>query len=325
MSLYQDETPVRIERLSKSYRSVVRRKKIHALRDVSLKVTAGEIFGLLGPNGAGKTTLVKILLSIAYPTAGEAYLFGLSARNPQSRMCIGYLPENHRPPEHLSPAKMLDLYGCLSRVPKAVRRKRIPELLERVGLSRWKDEKIGRFSKGMKQRVGMAQSLMNDPALIVLDEPTDGVDPVGRREIRDLLVWLRDQGKTIFLNSHLLSEVEQVCSRVAILNQGRLIREGTISSFLTTRGEFEIVSTIIPASTLAAFGGKMVPVPESTNGLPDPYMQTYRVTVEDRRHLNDILDRLRNDLVELETVRPVKPSFEDIFVDLVGKNPESSD
>ncbi|MCH8348221.1 MAG: ATP-binding cassette domain-containing protein [Proteobacteria bacterium] len=222
------------------------------LKDLSFEVRAGEIFGLLGPNGAGKTTLIKILLDIVRPTTGEATLFNIPVRKPRARQRVGYLPENHRFPDFLTAGQMLDLYGRMAHVPAHERRQRIPPLLEAVRMTPWLDVKIKKFSKGMMQRLGLAQALLADADLIFLDEPTDGVDPVGRREIRDLLVQLRDQGKTIFLNSHLLSEVEQVCTRVAILNKGRLVREGSIEALTAIEPVYEVLSTPIPEGLLAA-------------------------------------------------------------------------
>ena len=191
--------------------------KIHALNGVSLTVQRGEIFGLLGQNGAGKTTLIKILLGITKKTDGQALLLDHPAGTASVRRRVGYLPEDHRFPDYHTGASLLNFYGALLGVPAGVRRKRIPEVLETVGLKGRMHYKIRTYSKGMKQRVGIAQALLHEPDVIFLDEPTDGVDPVGRREIRDLMQSLKEEGKTIFLNSHLLSEVEQICDRVAIL------------------------------------------------------------------------------------------------------------
>ena len=195
--------------------------KITALKGVSLTVERGEIFGLLGQNGAGKTTLIKILLGIIRKTEGEAALLDRPAGTASVRRRVGYLPEDHRFPDYHTGASLLDFYGALLDVPARVRRKRIPAILELVGLKGRMHYKIRTYSKGMKQRLGVAQALLHDPDVIFLDEPTDGVDPVGRREIRDLMQTLKAEGKTIFLNSHLLGEVELICDRVAILQQGR--------------------------------------------------------------------------------------------------------
>jgi len=213
---------------------------ITALKGVSLTVERGEIFGLLGQNGAGKTTLIKILLGVIRKTEGEASLLDRPAGTASVRRRVGYLPEDHRFPDYHTGASLLDFYGALLDVPARVRRKRIPEILNVVGLKGRMHYKIRTYSKGMKQRLGVAQALLHEPDVIFLDEPTDGVDPVGRREIRDLMQSLKAEGKTIFLNSHLLSEVEQICDRVAILAKGELVREGDIATLTKQQGFFLI-------------------------------------------------------------------------------------
>ena len=208
---------LRLEGLVKQYKTGDR-----ALKGIDLEVPEGSIYGLIGPNGAGKTTAIRMILDIIGPDAGTVEVFG-STDIDVIRSRVGYLPEHHRMPRYLSGAQILDFYGSLCGVPRETRRSRAARLLELVGMSDWAKKKISSYSKGMQQRIGLAQALMNDPELIVLDEPTDGVDPIGRREIRDVLVDLRRQGKTIFLNSHLLSELEMVCDRVAILVQGEVV------------------------------------------------------------------------------------------------------
>jgi ABC-2 type transport system ATP-binding protein len=214
--------------------------KIEALKGVTLTVERGEIFGLLGQNGAGKTTLIKILLGITKKTDGEARLLGKPSGTASVRRRVGYLPEDHRFPDYHTGASLLDFYGALNEVPRRVRRQRIPEMLDLVGLKGRMNYKIRTYSKGMKQRLGIAQALLHAPDVIFLDEPTDGVDPVARREIRDLMQSLKAEGKTIFLNSHLLGEVEQICDRVAILARGELVREGEIASLTRLQGFFLI-------------------------------------------------------------------------------------
>ncbi len=213
---------------------------IQALAGVTLTVERGQIFGLLGQNGAGKTTLIKILLGVTKKTEGRALLLDQPAGAASARRRVGYLPEDHRFPDYHTAASLLDFYGALLDVPGRVRRQRIPEILEVVGLKGRMHYKIRTYSKGMKQRLGIAQALMHQPDVIFLDEPTDGVDPVGRREIRDIMQSLKAEGKTIFLNSHLLSEVEQICDRVAILAKGELVREGDIAALTKVQGFFLI-------------------------------------------------------------------------------------
>ena len=208
---------IHIDRLVKEYGPV------KALKGVSLAVERGEIYGLLGQNGAGKTTMIKILLGITRLTDGSARLLGEPAGTVAVRRRVGYLPEDHRFPDYHTGYSLMELYGTLLEMSRGERRRRIPEMLETVGLKGRMHSKIRTYSKGMKQRLGIAQALMHQPEVIFLDEPTDGVDPVGRREIRVLMQRLKDEGTTIFLNSHLLGEVELICDRVGILDRGRLV------------------------------------------------------------------------------------------------------
>ena len=315
--------------LAKTYRNgVFKKRTVEALQGVSLEVAPGEIFGLLGPNGAGKTTLVKSLLGIVHPTAGEARLFGVPASEARARRPAGYLPENHRFPDFLSARRVLHTYGALSGVPPAERKERIPGLLEKVNMAEAADAKIKTFSKGMLQRTGLAQALLSRPRLLFLDEPTDGVDPVGRRQIRDILVELQREGTTVFLNSHLLSEVEQVCSRVAILNEGKFVREGTIEGLTQDEHVYDLRATPVPEETLGALSeGVLTAALEDaagqsarTNGEAAPAdTHRYRVTVDSRAHLNDVLDRLRAGGVELESITPKRQPLEDYFIDVVSR------
>ncbi len=214
--------------------------RIEALKGVSLSVERGAIFGLLGQNGAGKTTLIKILLGITRRTDGRALLLGEPVGAASVRRRVGYLPEDHRFPDYHTGASLLHFYGALLGMSRKDRDWRIPEVLEMVGLKGRMHYKVRTYSKGMKQRLGVAQAMFHDPEVIFLDEPTDGVDPVGRREIRDLLGTLKAQGKTIFINSHLLGEVELICDRVAILSRGELIREGDIATLTRQKGLFTV-------------------------------------------------------------------------------------
>jgi ABC-2 type transport system ATP-binding protein len=203
-------------------------------------VEKGQIYGLLGRNGAGKTTLVKILLSIVHATGGRARLLERDVPSVGSRESVGYLPEDHRFPDYHTAGSLLQFLGGLSGMSRAARRARIPELLELVSMREWQHEKIRKYSKGMRQRVGIAQALLHDPQVVFLDEPTDGVDPVGRKQIRDVIVELKSRGKTVFVNSHLLSEVELVSDRVAILDKGRIVREGTVDELTRASNVWEV-------------------------------------------------------------------------------------
>jgi len=214
--------------------------RIQALKGVTLDVHKGEIYGLLGQNGAGKTTLVKVLLGIAWKSFGEARLLGKEVGSVAVRQRVGYLPEDHRFPDYHTASSLLNFYGKLMSVPYRDRKRKIPALLDLVGLKARAKAKIKTFSKGMKQRLGLAQAMFHDPEVIFLDEPTDGVDPVGRREIRAVMGRLKEQGTTIFLNSHLLGEVELICDRVGILQRGEMVREGDIASLTRLQGLYVI-------------------------------------------------------------------------------------
>src|SRR5436190_3963271 len=203
------ELALDLTHVSKTYKGRVR-----ALQGIAMQVRRGEVFGLLGPNGAGKSTLVKIMMTVIRPTQARGTMLGRPIGHKPTLGRVGYLPEHHRFPEYLTGAQVLDFYGALAKVPRKERRQRSAKLLDMVGMTAWGTKRVRGYSKGMRQRVGIAQALMNDPDLVVLDEPTDGVDPVGRRDIRAICSQLRDEGRTVFINSHLLSELEMVCDRV---------------------------------------------------------------------------------------------------------------
>ncbi|MBW4573283.1 MAG: ABC transporter ATP-binding protein [Tolypothrix carrinoi HA7290-LM1] len=217
-------------------------QKVVSLKSCSLKVYKGETFGLLGPNGAGKTTLLKLLLGVIRPTAGRGLLLGRPLGDRTVKERIGYLPENAYLYDYLTGWEFLQLAAGLFQIPKSVQRQRIPELVELVGLSPTDARKkpLRRYSKGMLQRVGMAQALINDPELVFLDEPMSGLDPVGRYQMREIILSLKAAGKTIFFNSHILSEVEKICDRVAILSQGQLICSGSLNQLLGTKSTYRV-------------------------------------------------------------------------------------
>jgi ABC-2 type transport system ATP-binding protein len=285
--------------------------KVHALRGVAMQVHAGEIFGLLGPNGAGKSTLVKLMMTVVRPTRIEGTLLGHPVGHKPTLRRVGYLPEHHRMPSYLTGAQALDYYGALGAVDRATRRQRSAELLETVSMTEWADHKVSAYSKGMQQRLGLAQALINDPELVLLDEPTDGVDPVGRRDIRDVLVRLREQRKTVFLNSHLLSEVEMVCDRVAILVEGRIVMQGTLEDLTAGSRRYEI--TIEGAAPEWARGDAAVRVEAAPDG-------TTRLVVPgaEPAPVQPILDRLRADDRVICAVKPVRETLEDLFMRAVG-------
>jgi ABC-2 type transport system ATP-binding protein len=231
--------------LSKVYRTGFwLNRQVESLKDCTLQVYEGETFGLLGLNGAGKTTLLKTLLGIVKPTAGKGLLLGKPLGDRSIKQKIGYLPENPYFYDFLTGWELLEYTAGLFEIPHSVQKQRIPALLELVGLtqSAAKKKQLRQYSKGMVQRVGMAQALMNDPELVFLDEPMSGLDPLGRKQMRDIIVSLGDRGKTVFFNSHVLSEVEQICSRVGILARGELISCGTLSELLINEDEYYVVS-----------------------------------------------------------------------------------
>jgi ABC-2 type transport system ATP-binding protein len=305
-----------VSSLSKTYRTgLLRRSAVQALDGVSLAVEKGAIFGLLGPNGAGKTTLVKILLGLVHPTSGTARLFDRPAGNPTARQRSGFVPENHRFPGFFTAVQTLHAYGRLADVPRAERTDRIPALLERLDLEGRGDSKVKTFSKGMLQRLGLAQALLNDPDLLFLDEPTGGVDPVGRRAIRDIVLELREEGKTIFLNSHLLSEVEKVCTQIAILREGSLVRQGSVEELTAVERVYDLIATPIPDSIRNDADLPLAPAPDGSS--PELDLKQYRVRADDRATLNAVLDRLRGADVEIESITPLRQSLEDYFIDVV--------
>jgi len=215
-------------------------KRVHALQGVDLRVNRGEVFGLLGPNGAGKSTLVKIMMTVVRATRAEGMILGQPVGHKPTLARVGYLPENHRFPKYLTGRQVLEFFAALAGVDRVTRRRRSSEFLDVVGMAQWADSKISTYSKGMLQRVGLAQALVHEPDLVVLDEPTDGVDPVGRRDILEVLNRIRGQGRTVFVNSHALSELEAICDRVAILVKGQVAKQGTIDELTVARQRYEI-------------------------------------------------------------------------------------
>lgn len=227
-----------------------------AVEDLDLKVEEGQIFGLLGPNGAGKTTTIKILMGLHFATSGTARIMGKPLGDNTVKSKIGFLPENPYFYDYLTGEEFLNYYGQLYGMPRSLRNKRIPELLTTVGLGAAGDVQLRGYSKGMLQRVGLAQALLNDPKLVILDEPQSGLDPFGRKEVRDLIVKLKEQGRTVMFSSHILSDAEMICDRVAILHHGRLIAEGQMSELLSTRVEEFEVSMRDAKPDLAEFARK---------------------------------------------------------------------
>lgn len=305
---------IQVDSLTKVYKSFATNRSITAIKDLSLSVQTGEIFGLLGPNGAGKTTLIKVLLNICFPTQGGAKIFDTDISDYRIKKRIGYLPENHKYPNYLSGEEVLRYFGRLSGIEdRKVLRDSIDKNLDLVGMTKWRKTKIKKYSKGMMQRLGIAQAMINDPDLIFLDEPTDGVDPIGRKEIRDILLNLKSQGKTIFLNSHLLSEVEMITDQIAILNKGILIKEGSVKELTQEGFEYQI--------TLDQ-NAQQKKLDELRNTSPHFVNITHKfsVKVSNTDELNDVIDKLRNSGVMIESFIAVKTSLEDLFINLIKES-----
>jgi len=281
---------------------------VEALRGVSLQVPRGGIFGLLGPNGAGKSTLVKILMTIVRPTRCEGMMLGHPIGHKPTLARVGYLPEHARFPEYLSGLDVVRYVAGLTGVSGGVAKSRAEELVAMVGMKEWGKRKMGKYSKGMKQRIGLAQALVNDPEIVFLDEPTDGVDPTGRLEMRNLLQRMRDEGRTVFINSHLLGELEMICDSVAIMDQGELVRQGTISELTEKSRRYEIrVEGSVPSDLQAQLKRDGVDFSENVlsvyQGTPAP--------------MQPIIDALRASSVTIVEMREVRQSLEELFMESV--------
>jgi len=237
---------VETRNLTKTYRDFWGRKKKTALNALDLQINKGEIFGLLGPNGSGKTTTIKLLLGLLFPTTGDAFVFGESSANVEKNERIGYLPEESYLYRFLNAEETLDFYGRLFDIPSSVRRKRAAELIELVGLGNDKKRILREYSKGMRQRIGLAQALINDPDLIILDEPTSGLDPLGTAWMKELILDLRKKGKTVLMCSHRLDDVQDVCDRIAILFNGDLQEQGTVTKLVEDAQRMQITATGLP-------------------------------------------------------------------------------
>jgi ABC-2 type transport system ATP-binding protein len=286
-------------------------RKVRALIDVSIRVRRGEVFGLLGPNGAGKSTLVKILTTVIRPSTASGHVLGRPIGDKPTLARLGYLPEHHRFPEYLTGRQVVEFYGALAGVPARERRLKAGELIEFVGMKDWADRKVGQYSKGMRQRIGLAQAMVNNPDLIILDEPTDGVDPVGRREIREMVLSMRGQGRAVFINSHLLSELELVCDRVAILVKGKVAAQGTIAELTDHRRRYEIEVEGGGDEGLVAIAGEA--------GLSGRIVQgVLIVPTAEPAAIQPLLDKLRARGRVIAAVRPVRPSLEDLFMEAVS-------
>lgn len=311
-----DQPVIDIQNLQKTYRSgLLRRQKIQALQDVSLQIPAGRIYGLLGPNGAGKTTLIKILLGIVRKSSGQATVLGHTAGHLQARRRIGYLPENHRIPRHLTGLTALEYYGCLSGLSVGEVRRRSPKLLSQVGLSGREKERVSGYSKGMQQRLGLAQAMLHQPDLIILDEPTDGVDPVGRKEIRDVLRGLADGGTSIFLNSHLLQEIELICESVAILTKGKVRITGSVRELTEAIAESPLVLHVATDEQTATECIEPHPV-LSMHSVKEGVIEV-QVVLPEQSEVDRVVDQFRSRQVSILSMRRRDLTLEEAFLQII--------
>lgn len=283
----QSDVVVETRNLSKVYRDFWGRQKVRALKALDLEVRRGEIFGLLGPNGSGKSTTIKLLLGLLFPTSGQALVFDKEATDVSNKERIGYLPEESYLYRFLNAEETLDFYGRLFDMSAADRKQRIDELLTLVGLSRARRRQLREYSKGMTRRVGLASALINDPELIFLDEPTTGLDPIGTREMKDLILRLRDEGKTVLMCSHLLADVQDVCDRIAILHQGELKELGRVDTLLTVQDTTQIQANGLTKDAedeirevIKKHGGSLVSMENPRSTLEELFLRIVRESEE---------------------------------------------
>ncbi|MGC8784293.1 MAG: ATP-binding cassette domain-containing protein [Armatimonadota bacterium] len=303
------ESAIKIEGLTKEYLNKTTGKMVRAVDDLHLEVYRGEIFGFLGPNGAGKTTTIKMLLGLIFPTKGDAWIFGKPIGDVSVKRQIAYLPESPYFYEYLTGRQVLDFYARLFGIPADERKKKVDTLLDMVGLSRDGDKTLRNYSKGMLQRIGVAQALINDPELLFLDEPTSGLDPMARIEIRDLIIRLKQQGKTVFLSSHQLLEVELICDRVSILNRGKLLKAGKLDELLPS-GRVEIVAENVSDDGVIAKIRDAGGVVQRQDG---------RIVVQqpDDASVNKVVDIIRSANGTIRSLTPQRRTLEELFVSTI--------
>lgn len=288
------------------------RKRVEAVKNASFSVRRGEIFGLLGPNGAGKTTTIKSILRLIFPSEGEIRIFGRPAGDREAAKRVGYMPENPYVYQYLKPLEFLDLCGRLTGIPKVERGERSEAMVDKVGLRHAVDRPIGKFSKGMMQRVGLAQALLHDPELLVLDEPMSGLDPIGRKEVRDVLLEQRARGKTLLFTSHILSDVELLCDRVVIMQRGEITSEGQVSDLLESAGrQVEIRLSGASAALKTSLASRAVVVDDGAGHLT--------LRADGDRAIDEIL-RISNAAgARLDALIPVRQTLENLFLQNAGR------
>ena len=304
---------VEIENLTKDYEiGFWRKRKVRALDGLSLSVEAGEIFGFLGANGAGKTTTLKLLMRLTFPTAGKARILGSDIDNVAMHQRIGYLPENPYFYDYLTAREFLEYCAELFGQPRKLRKQQAEDLLSRVHLDekRWNTQ-LRKFSKGMLQRVGLAQALINDPEIVFLDEPMSGLDPIGRREVRDLIASLRQTGKTVFMCSHILSDIEVLCDRVAILKKGKLAHLGRLNDLRQQSGDTSLVEIVVTGTNVQSL---LAQLPDSEKFAVTETAGGLNVQVSEERDVDAVIAALRKVDGKLVSVQPVRQSLEELFV-----------
>ncbi len=304
---------LKTEGLTKEYRSGFWRTRVRVLHDLNLEVYQGEIFGYLGPNGAGKTTTLKLLMGLIYPTAGRASILGRDVQDVAVKAQVGFLPENPYFYDYLTGREFLHFYGQLFGLPYRDRRQRIEELLHAVGLSKAAELQLRKYSKGMLQRIGLAQALINDPQVIVLDEPTSGLDPVGRKEVRDLILDLKGKGKTVFFSTHIVPDAEMICDRVGIIVAGRLVRVGTLEELLGS----EVEGIEITASGFDEAVGSQI----AQWSVRPPVQHGDRVffAVRTEKEASQVMEFLLGRGAAVHAVHPKRRTLEDLFLQEVAR------
>lgn len=300
---------IEFREVTKVYRRPLRGQEIAALTNVSFEVAPGEVCAFLGPNGAGKTTSISIIMGFLFADSGEIRVLGFEPGDVRAKQQIGFLPENFAFYKYMKASKLLRFHSELAGIPPEKVDNLISDLLYKVKLQGYEELKIGKYSRGMVQRLGIAQALISDPQLIVLDEPTSGLDPAGRKEVRDTILSLKNAGKTIFLSSHILSEVEQICDRVIIIDRGRMVRSGTIQEMLVAGDRVEIVVDQLPEAIEAAIVETGATIERGAHGVH------INAAVAQKRELAERLWAAGRDVV---SIIPMRSSLEELFLKVVG-------
>lgn len=302
---------IKTKDLSKVYEAALRGQDVHALKKLNIEVMSGEIFAYLGPNGSGKTTTIKMLLGLIFPTSGEIEILGSKdTGKPAIRKQIGYLPEGAYYPDFLKGEEVITFYGHLYGLGGSELKRRVDQVLDVVGMTRARKRLVRGYSKGMRQRIGLAQALINDPQILILDEPTTGLDPIARKEIRDILSNLRDQGKTLLISSHELLEVELISNRVGILYEGDLLMSGTLDELLTNR---EVIISVLDASpeAIANLGARGIQ-------LEDRDENRVALRVPDSLDVYQALEMCKAQNLTLQSIAPRRETLEELFVRVIG-------